>query len=118
MKMEATIMADGLQTRHVFLDACVFVKSNFDFESKSFVAFATMASQGRVHVPLTTITAKEVVKNVSEALQEAERAMKKCRSDARILRNIDRADVASLFQGWNFDSPWSQAGAAGSAPGP
>lgn len=81
-------MTDNLFTRNVFIDTSVFVAENFNFKGTKFETLASMAQQDRILVKSTDITFAEIISNIRESVEEAEKTILKAKTKARVLKNL------------------------------
>ena len=86
-------MAGSQLIKNVFLDTDVFIEANFDYRSPRIRSLVSLASDGIVHVFLTTITANEIKANLKEKVAGAVKIR-----PAKILRNSSLPAVKRLFK--------------------
>src|SRR5882724_9115041 len=90
-------MSDALKTRNVFIDTSIFVSSNFAVDTGAFATLISLCQTESVRLLLTDITLKEVDAKLSDAVNAAQTAINKLRSEARVLRNLRASEFRGLF---------------------
>jgi len=95
---------DGLEPIDVFLDTSVFVSLNYNYMNHLFVALRDRVTQGRARLVMPTSTAEEVKAHIRKDVGAAAQAIRKVRTDARVLRNVQSVDFAALFDDINIDT--------------
>lgn len=93
--------------RLIYIDTSEFVSANFNFDSERFKTVLARVDSGQIEVGMTEITKREILSKIDEALDSAEREVKKARSAARILRNLGDGLPEALFR--DFDRADYQA---------
>src|SRR5687767_11426632 len=88
---------DQLETRHIFIDTSIFVGANFHYDSSTFKQLITLASERYLSISLTPITISEVKANIQERVQDAHRAIQKCKKEAMVLRHLPNDTFKALF---------------------
>jgi hypothetical protein len=68
---------DHLETEYIFIDTEAYVREKFDWKSKSFTRIQELTEGRQIRVLTTSITKREVRKNISETLAHAQSALKK-----------------------------------------
>jgi hypothetical protein len=61
---------DHLETEYIFIDTEAYVREKFDWKSKSFARIQELTEGRQIRVLTTSITKREVRKNISEALAQ------------------------------------------------
>jgi hypothetical protein len=59
-----------METQHIFLDTEVFIRQNFDFESRTFTRLIELVEQEKIIVHLTSITVSEIEKHIVSLINE------------------------------------------------
>ena len=88
---------DQLETRHIFIDTSIFVGANFHYDSSTFKQLITLASEKYLYIYLTPITINEAKANIQERVQDAHRAIQKCKKEAMVLRHLPDDTFKVLF---------------------
>ena len=94
---------DGLEPIDVFLDTSVFVSLNYNYTHHLFVALRDRVAQGRTRLVMPTSTVEEVKTHIRKDIGVAALAIRKARTDARVLRNIRSIDFAAFFDDIDID---------------
>jgi len=89
---------DGLEPIDVFLDTSVFVSLNYNYRNHLFTALRARVIEGRARLVMPTSTIEEVKGHIKKDVASAGQAIKKARTDARVLRNIRSGNMAVLFE--------------------
>ncbi len=95
---------DGLEPINVFLDTSVFVSLNYNYTNHLFVALRERVVQGRARLVMPTSTVDEVKVHIKKDVGTAAQAIRKARTDTRVLRNIRSVDFAALFDDIKIDA--------------
>ena len=77
-----------LESRHVFVDTSVIVRSNFQFTSGRLQQLGDLAKNKRIVIYLSDIVIREVQKKIREMAEEAVQKYSKFMKDAKILKNL------------------------------
>lgn len=88
---------DQLETRHIFIDTSIFVGANFHYESSTFKQLSTLAIENYLSIYLTPITVREVKAKIQDRVQDAHRAVQKCKQEAMVLRHFPNDTFRGLF---------------------
>ena len=88
---------DQLETRHIFIDTSIFVGANFHYESSTFKQLSTLAIENYLSIYLTPITVREVKAKIQDRVQDAHRAVQKCKQEAMVLRHLPNDTFRGLF---------------------
>jgi len=87
--------------RLIYIDTSEFVAANFAFAGQRLTTVVSRVKAGQVAIGLPSITKQEIISQIDKALHEADQAIAKARSGARVLRNLDDDFSISLFR--DFD---------------
>lgn len=91
-------MPNELLTRNVFIDTSIFVSENFNVKGTKFDSLASLAQEGRVFIKSSDITFREIICNIEESVETAEKAIKKAKTEGRILRNLgSKSSYQTIF---------------------
>ena len=93
---------------NIFIDTSIFISSNFNVNSSVFSSLQSLCSAGHVRLILTDITIEEIKSNLSKPIREAESAIKKARTKARVLRNVKSDGYQFLFGEMNKEEIYSK----------
>lgn len=90
--------------RNVFIDTSIFISNNYAYHNATFKALMKYVSQDRIQVVLTSVTVQEVKSHIERDTEKAANAIKKARSEARILRNLSDHPISQLFTDFDLKS--------------
>jgi hypothetical protein len=92
-----------MQTPNVFIDSCVFIGHNYDYDSKVFRQIISLAEEKKVFVYVTRIVVNEIEAHIDEDVLKAQEAFNGFRekADVRILKNIEAAPLYGVFNGFD-----------------
>lgn len=88
---------EQLETHHIFIDTSIFVGANFHYESSTFKQLITLASEKYLFIYLTPITISEVKAQIQKRIQDAHRAVQRCKKEAMVLRHLPNDTFRGLF---------------------
>lgn len=88
---------DSLIARNVFVDSSVVIGKNYRYSHSLFAALSQAISSGRIKLLTTDVTIEEVKAHIDRDIDVATQAVKKCRSSAKILRNISELGESVIF---------------------
>ncbi|NAX19106.1 PIN domain-containing protein [Vibrio sp. V22_P2S10T140] len=86
-----------LETRNVFIDTQYFVKSNFNFESISFLSLKELCQKEELRYLMTSVVEREVENKIELSIKEALGSLQSFKRKAHILSTIDDPMLSSLF---------------------
>lgn len=87
-----------METRNIFLDACIFIGKNYNYRNTDFEQLSRLAQSGQANVFVTDITIREVEAHIEIDISKAIQASKRFQNSARVLKNIDDSPFKELFQ--------------------
>jgi len=97
-----------MKTWNVFIDTSIFRSSNFNINSRLFSIIKSLCKSERVKLILTDITIEEIKANLLKVINEAELAVKRARSKAGILKNLDSDNYRFLFEQFKKEEIFNQ----------
>ncbi|EPM5584826.1 PIN domain-containing protein, partial [Vibrio vulnificus] len=86
-----------LETRNVFIDTQYFVKSNYNFESISFLSLKELCQKEELRYLMTSVVEREVENKIELSIKEALGSLQSFKRKAHILSTIDDPSLSSLF---------------------
>jgi len=88
----------GTLIRNVFIDTSIFVSENFNIAGTKFKTLAYLAQANRIYIKSSDITYREIISNIEENVESAEKSIHKTKKEARILRNLGhKSSYKALF---------------------
>lgn len=92
-----------MQTPHVFIDTCIFMGQNYDYDSTAFRQLISMAEEEKLFIYLSRVTVNEVEFHIAEDALKAKQAFDgfRVKPDVRILKNIEGAPLFGVFGGFD-----------------
>jgi len=89
-------MAEGLQTRNVFLDTEVFVAENFFLQTHKLKELCKLATEGKIQLLMSTVTVAECKKRIQKMVNVAGQILSENKRDLGILRQAPSLDNSCL----------------------
>ncbi len=100
-----------LETRKVFIDTQYFVKSNFNFSSRSFVTLQELCKKNELQYILTSVVEQEVESKIELSIKDALSSLQSFRKKANILSTIDDPLLSSFFNDVKEEDIYEKANA-------
>jgi hypothetical protein len=86
-----------LETRKIFIDTQYFVKSNFNFHSKSFKSLQKLCESNEIQYYLTSVVEREVDNRIKLSIKDSLNSLKQFKRKANILSTIEDDHLSNLF---------------------
>ncbi|MDP2490153.1 PIN domain-containing protein [Vibrio splendidus] len=86
-----------LETKNVFIDTQYFVKSNYNFESISFLSLKELCQKEELRYLMTSVVEREVENKIALSIKEALGSLQSFKRKAHILSTIADPSLSSLF---------------------
>ncbi|MGK4305958.1 PIN domain-containing protein [Shewanella xiamenensis] len=86
-----------LETRNVFIDTQYFVKSNYNFESISFLSLKELCQKEELRYLMTSVVEREVENKIALSIKETLGSLQSFKRKAHILSTIADPSLSSLF---------------------
>ena len=93
--MEVIIL---LETKNVFIDTQVFVKSGLHFDGPAFKSFRKYCEADELSHISTTVVEREVESKIEASVKDALSSIKTFRKKARLLASLDDDKIKGLFE--------------------
>ncbi|PFE95060.1 hypothetical protein CN325_18830 [Bacillus thuringiensis] len=90
-----------MSTKNLFIDTSIFFNKNFNFSHQMFKHLIDLYERDHLQFYSTEITKKEVHSKIKESLQKTHDALKTCRNNGKILKNIP--EFSPLFDEQLFE---------------
>lgn len=90
-----------MSTKNLFIDTSIFFNKNFNFSHQMFQRLIDLYDRDHLKFYSTEITKKEVHSKIKESLQKTNDALKTCRNNGKILKNIP--EFSPLFDEQLFE---------------
>lgn len=98
-----------LETKNVFIDTQYFVKSNYNFESTSFMSLKELCQNSELRLLMTSVVEREVENKIELSIKEALGSLQSFKRKAHILSTIDDPILSSLFVDVREEDVYSKA---------
>jgi len=86
-------MTSILGAHNIFIDTEYFDSINYDFNKAALKELVRHVKNGRAKIILTSVTLGEMRAHLAEGVSKAEQALKRFRSDGRMLRNLPELPI-------------------------
>lgn len=86
-----------LETKNLFIDTQYFVKSNYNFESISFLSLKELCQKEELRYLMTSVVEREVENKIALSIKEALGSLQSFKRKAHILSTIADPSLSSLF---------------------
>ena len=93
-----------MKKTNIFIDTSIFISSNYNLNSKVFTSLKALCNSGHVKLILTDITIEEIKSNLLKSIKESQGAIKKARTQAKVLWNLQSDAYKFLFAKLNQDN--------------
>lgn len=86
------------KVKYLFLDTEAYVHANFSFGGPKLGAVRQLCKEKRIHLLITDITKREVLKQITERVKMTASRVKKVNKEAYILRNVSSPTGTPILQ--------------------